>query len=100
MHESAHRNKRVFAHLRALCVTDEARGSLEEFQRMWEEREADVDDEGGEKLARKNAASAVGAGSLKMVRRNTGPGSMSGKGVKEKKGWLEGLIGGVGRKFS
>ena len=63
MHDTDRRNRRVYIHLRSLCTTDEARASLEEFKAIME--------------AREKAAAA-------------GP---QGKTVKEKQGWLEGLMG-------
>lgn len=33
------RTRRIFVHLQGLCVTDEARASLDEFQRAWEKKE-------------------------------------------------------------
>lgn len=63
MHDAERRNRRVYIHLRSLCTTDEARASLDEFKGVMEARE------------KKMAA---------------GP---QGKTVKEKQGWLEGLMG-------
>lgn len=63
MHDTGRRNRRVYVHLRSLCTTDEARASLEAFKAIMEARE--------EKMA-------------------AGP---QGKAVKEKQGWLEGLMG-------
>lgn len=63
MHDTDRRNRRVYIHLRSLCTTDEARASLEEFKAIMEAREK------------------------KMM---AGP---QGKTVKEKQGWLEGLMG-------
>lgn len=63
MHDTDRRNRRVYIHLRSLCTTDEARASLDEFKGIMEAREK------------------------KMT---AGP---QGKAVKEKQGWLEGLMG-------
>lgn len=63
MHDTDRRNRRVYIHLRSLCTTDEARASLEEFKAIMEARE-------------KKAS-----------------GGPKGKSVKEKQGWLEGLMG-------
>lgn len=63
MHNPERRNRRVYIHLRSLCTTDEARASLDSFKAMMEARE------------------------MKMT---AGP---QGKTVKEKQGWLEGLMG-------
>ncbi|KAL9134703.1 MAG: hypothetical protein Q9175_004116 [Cornicularia normoerica] len=63
MHDTDRRNRRVYIHLRSLCTTDEARASLDEFKGTMEAREK------------------------KMT---AGP---QGKAVKEKQGWLEGLMG-------
>ena len=63
MHDTDRRNRRVYIHLRSLCTTDEARASLDEFKGIMEAREK------------------------KMT---AGP---RGKTVKEKQGWLEGLMG-------
>ena len=83
MHDAVHRDRRVFAHLRSLCATDEARGSLDDFLTLWEARAqgrvVGTDRKGG-----------------KWKRASFQPSRSS----KDKKGWLEGLIGGVGRKFS
>lgn len=63
MHDADRRNRRVYIHLRSLCTTDEARASLDGFKAVMEAREKQI-------LA--------------------GP---QGKAVKEKQGWLEGLMG-------
>lgn len=65
MHDEARRHRRIFIHLRGLCVTDAARDSLEEFRTFWEERQ-------------------------RKIREGEG---RSGVKVREKKGWLEGLMG-------
>ncbi|KAF6233825.1 hypothetical protein HO173_008037 [Letharia columbiana] len=63
MHDTDRRNRRVYIHLRSLCTTEEARASLDEFKGIMEAREK-----------------KIAAGS-------------QGKTVKEKQGWLEGLMG-------
>lgn len=63
MHDTDRRNRRVYIHLRSLCTTEEARASLDEFKGIMEAREKKMT-----------------AGS-------------QGKTVKEKQGWLEGLMG-------
>ena len=63
MHDTERRNRRVYIHLRSLCTTNEARASLDEFKTVMEARE--------QKMA----------------------GGPQGKAVKEKQGWLEGLMG-------
>ena len=63
MHDTERRKRRVYIHLRSLCTSDEARTSLDEFKAIMEARE--------EKMA----------------------GGARGKAVKEKQGWLEGLMG-------
>lgn len=63
MHDAERRNRRVYIHLRSLCTTDEARASLDEFRGVMEGRE--------QRLG----------------------GGVRGKVVREKQGWLEGLMG-------
>ena len=63
MHDPDRRNRRVYVHLRSLCTTDGARASLEEFKAIMDAREKKM---------------------------SSGP---QGKSVKEKQGWLEGLMG-------
>lgn len=72
MHDASRRDKAVFAHLRELCTTGEARESLAVFQGLL----AEVLGETGKR----------GAGERRVRK------SLSG-GVREKKGWLEGLMG-------
>ena len=73
MHDAGRRNRAVFAHLRELCTTGEARESLAGFQ-------GSLAEVLGEKRGGFGAAE------------RTGRRSLSG-GVREKKGWLEGLMG-------
>ena len=75
MHDSNRRDKRVFALLRGMCVTEEARESLAMFAGMM----ADALE------ARKGAKSEAMKGIQKSI--------SDSWGVKEKKGWLEGLMG-------
>ena len=63
MHNVERRNRRVYIHLRSLCTTDEARASLDDFKAAMEAREAKT------------------------------AGGPQGKAVKEKQGWLDGLMG-------
>ena len=65
MHDEARRNRRVYIHLRSLCMTDEAKESLDSFKAMMEERERKMA-EGGGKLGPK---------------------------IREKKGFFQGLMG-------
>ena len=63
MHDEGLRNKRVYAHLRSLCTTEEARASLADFKIIMEER-----------------AKARAAG-------------VKGKKVQEKHGFFQSLMG-------
>lgn len=64
MHSEIRRTRRVYAHLESLCTTQEARESLAEFKLFMEERE------------------------------RMGGGGVKGAKVKEKQGWLQGLMKG------
>ena len=77
MHNTAQRDKAVFSHLRALCTTDEARESLAVFAGLMS---AAMEEAG------KRSGDGFGEGK-KGMRKSVGG------GVREKKGWLEGLMG-------
>lgn len=63
MHDTERRDRRVYVHLRSLCQNDEARASLDNFREVMSAREKRMAGKGG------------------------------GEKVKDKKGWLEGLMG-------
>ena len=65
MHDDARRTRRVYIHLRSLCMTDEAKQSLDEFKTMMDARERKIA-EGGGKLGPK---------------------------IREKRGFFQGLMG-------
>ncbi|KAM0799978.1 hypothetical protein BDR22DRAFT_272872 [Usnea florida] len=71
MHDTERRDRRVYIHLRSLCTTEEARASLDEFRAGVERRERE----------REGMGMGVGGGKVR------------GKVVREKQGWLEGLMG-------
>ena len=75
MHDSTRRDKRVFILLRDMCVTEEAKESLAGFAGLMAEALE----------ARRGQQSDV----MKGIQRSIG----DDWGVKEKKGWLEGLMG-------
>ena len=80
MHDPARRDKCVFARLRGLCTTAEAQESLAVFERLMEEREEDGRN-------RMRVVDGGADGRSKRARKS------SGNTVKDKKGWLEGLMG-------
>lgn len=88
IHNTLQRNRRVFTQLRALCGTEEASQSLDEFHKQWEKKFPNGEDAGESNERSKGR---------KTSQSRMGPQS---KLVREKKSWLEGLIGGVGKKFS
>ena len=65
MHDDARRTRRVYIHLRSLCMTDEAKQSLDEFKVIMDARERKIT-EGGGKLGPK---------------------------IREKRGFFQGLMG-------
>ncbi|KAL2048684.1 hypothetical protein N7G274_000596 [Stereocaulon virgatum] len=65
MHDDARRTRRVYIHLRSLCMTDEAKQSLDDFKTMMDARERKIA-EGGGKLGPK---------------------------IREKRGFFQGLMG-------
>lgn len=97
MHDLLERNRRVFAHLQSLCANKAAEESLEMFRQRWDERCPGGEDTGGKRVnVGKKAAAATGG---KWAGGSAKRGAVMGK-VREKKSWLEGLIGGVSRKFN
>ena len=79
MHDLSHRDRSVFARLRGLCTTEEARESLAVFERLIAERE--------EGRGRVKGGTGYVDGGSKRAKKSTGG------TVKEKMGWLEGLMG-------
>ena len=47
MHDDARRTRRVYIHLRSLCMTDEAKQSLDEFKVIMDARERKITEGGG-----------------------------------------------------